>query len=340
MRDHQQNSFEQWRALLIMGAIILAVGGFLFVFQRLQGPTPDSVPVEVDVTESSPGGDDVQDDNYSILVDLSSGQSQPENTNPLPQATGEPLSSAEIEAILARLPALTADSAAVDFNIPQEILPPPRPGNTVEETFPPFETESGPGEVEAGPLQVLRFSPEGEIPIAPFISVTFNQAMIPLGTLSDLAATDVPVTIEPPLPGTWRWLGTKTLTFEYDSDEIDRLPKATEFHVTIPAGTLSINGNALVEAVTWTFKTPPPTVVSFYPEDAPQPLDPVFFLQFDQRIDPAAVLKTIAVTAGDQQIEIVPATQEQIEADERVSALTKDAPEGRWLAFRATQPFK
>ncbi|HMX20913.1 MAG TPA: alpha-2-macroglobulin family protein [Anaerolineales bacterium] len=340
MRDHQQNSFEQWRALLIMGAIILAVGGFLFVFQRLQGPTPDSVPVEVDVTESSPGGDDVQDDNYSILVDLSSGQSQPENTNPLPQATGEPLSSAEIEAILARLPALTADSAAMDFNIPQEILPPPRPGNTVEETFPPFETESGPGEVESGPLQVLRFSPEGEIPIAPFISVTFNQAMIPLGTLSDLAATDVPVTIEPPLPGTWRWLGTKTLTFEYDSDEIDRLPKATEFHVTIPAGTLSINGNALAEAVTWTFKTPPPTVVSFYPEDAPQPLDPVFFLQFDQRIDPAAVLKTIAVTAGDQQIEIVPATQEQIEADERVSALTKDAPEGRWLAFRATQPFK
>jgi hypothetical protein len=89
---------------------------------------------------------------------------------------------------------------------------------------------------------VLRFAPEGEIPIAPFVSVRSINRWCRLGTLSDLAATDVPVQIEPALSGTWRWVGTKTLTFEYDSDLIDRLPKATEYHLTVPAGTKSIGG--------------------------------------------------------------------------------------------------
>ena len=104
--------------------------------------------------------------------------------------------------------------------------------------------------------------------------------------------------IEPSLPGTWRWLGAKTLTFEYDSELIDRLPKATEYRVTVPAGTKSATGGALAEAVTWTFKTPPPKIVTTYPDNSPQPLEPIFFILFDQRIDPAAVLKTIQVTAG------------------------------------------
>ena len=39
-------------------------------------------------------------------------------------------------------------------------------------------------------------------------------------------------------------------------------------------------------------------VVTAYPGNSPQPLDPIFFVAFDQRIDPAAVLKTIQVTAG------------------------------------------
>jgi hypothetical protein len=41
--------------------------------------------------------------------------------------------------------------------------------------------------VPAGPLQVLRYAPEGEIPLAPFVDVPFNQPMVPLGTLESLA---------------------------------------------------------------------------------------------------------------------------------------------------------
>jgi hypothetical protein len=116
--------------------------------------------------------------------------------------------------------------------------------------------------------------------------------MVPLTTLSALAAEEVPVRLEPSLPGIWRWLGTKTLTFEYDSEAIDRLPKATEYVVTVPAGTESSTGGVLGETVRWTFSTPPPRLITHYPTRSPQPLDPVFVIGFDQRIDPQAAPPT------------------------------------------------
>jgi hypothetical protein len=292
------------------------------------------------VDENSPqlASGNAGDDKYGIHIQLSNGQSQPQTVEVVPLATGEPLSPEEIEAILSRLPDLpVVPGETTEFNVPSEVLPPPRPGNTITETFPPLETEPTPVGVEAGPLQVLRFAPEGELPIAPFISVTFNQPMVPLGTLNDLAEKDVPLKIEPSLPGTWRWLGTKTLTFEYDSELIDRLPKATEYRVTVPAGTTSMTGEQLAEPVSWTFTTPPPKVVATYPDDFPQALDPIFFIAFDQRIDPAAVLETISVKAEGQNVSIQLASQEEIDKDERVSQLSEDTPEGRWLAFRAAQ---
>ena len=246
MTDDRKHVFGTKRGLVIIGVIFLVcVGGLVLLSKWIQPRvfTPGEatpVPMVVGITQSPDEGAD----KYKIDVELSDGQSQPQTVEILPATTGEPLSPEEIELILSRLPALTPDpDQQTEFNLPQEILPPPRPGNTIQETFPPFgvETEPTPGAVEAGPLQVLRFAPEGEIPIAPFVSVTFNQPMVPLGTLGDLAAKDVPLKIEPSLPGTWRWLGTKTLTFEYDSELIDRLPKATEYRVTVPAGTKSVD---------------------------------------------------------------------------------------------------
>ncbi len=344
MTNNRKYMFGTKRGLVFIGVILfICVGGLVLLAKRIIQPgiftSANATPVSIvaGVTQS-PDGDT---DQYKIGVELSEGQSQPQTVEVLPVTTGEPLSSEEIALILSRLPALTPDpDQQTEFNLPQEILPPPRPGNTIEEPFPPLETEPTPGAVvETGPLQVLRFAPEGEIPIAPFVSVTFNQPMVPLGTLGDLAEADVPLKIEPSLPGTWRWLGTKTLTFEYDSELIDRLPKATEYRATVPAGTKSAVGGILAEAVSWTFKTPPPKIVTNYPSDSPQPLEPLFFILFDQRIDPASVLKTIQVTAGSRNVDIVLASQTEIDADERVSQMAKDSPEGRWLAFRATQPF-
>ena len=271
----------------------------------------------------------------NLTISLSEGQAQPQAPQAVPVATGEPLSEAEIEAILLRLPGLALEPEdQVDFNLPSDPIPPPRTGETIEEAFPPPAEGVAPETAPAGALEVLRFAPEGEISIAPFVSVSFNQPMVPLGTLADLAAEAVPVRIEPALEGTWRWLGTKTLTFEYASEFIDRLPKATAYRVSVPAGTKSAAGGELAETVEWSFSTPPPKMISAYPIDLPQPLEPLIFIDFDQRIDPAAVLATIQVRAGEQVVPVALATEEQIQADKVISQRVKHAQEGRWLAFR------
>ena len=234
----------------------------------------------------------------NISIQLSAGSPQPQTPVPLTVATGEPLTQDQIAQILARLPELTPlPQDQTEFKLAQQPIPPPRTGETVSQPFPAPLQLAQPGPVESGALKVLRFAPEGEIPIAPFINITFNQPMVPLATLNDLTLEQVPVKLEPALPGTWRWLGTRTLNFQYDSALIDRLPKATVYHVTIPAGTTSVTGGKLAETVEWSFSTPAPKMVYSYPLDIPQPTQPLFFIQFDQRIDPADVLKTIQVRA-------------------------------------------
>jgi uncharacterized protein YfaS (alpha-2-macroglobulin family) len=346
MTDGQKQLFSTKRIILLVFTFFLffAAGVMLVVYligrSSPPGPgvtTPAPIPVATGTTMLTPG---ISGGEYGISPRLSEGSSQTQTVQPLPVATGEPLPPEEVEQILVLLPVLSpAPEEQVEFNLPTEPLAPPRPGETVKEVFPPAEMSPTPDVVPSGPLQVLRFAPEGEIPIAPFVSITFNQPMVPLGTLEDLAAEDVPVQIEPFMPGTWRWLGTKTLTFEYDSEQIDRLPKATEYRVTVPAGTKSATGGVLTEPVTWTFTTPPPKAITTWPYDSPQPLEPLFFVGFDQRIDPPAVLDTIHLIAGSRSMRLVMATEADIKKDEQISRMSKDFAEGRWLAFRAAEPF-
>jgi len=269
---------------------------------------------------------------FNIKVSLSEGQALQQTPEPMLVVTGEPLTLEEITAIFDRLPALPASpEEQVAFNYPVELLPPSRPGVTIEEVFPPAEAGPTPEAVESKPLEVLRYAPEGEIPIAPFVSVTFSQPMVPLGTIADLAAESVPVKLSPALPGTWRWMGTKTLTFEYDSDLIDRLPKATSYTVTVPAGTKSVSGGELAESVSWTFSTPAPRLISSYPANIPQPLEPLLFAAFDQHIDPAAVLATIQLYAGNEKIRPGPCHASRNRPGRRDQPVCRSRP-GRPLA--------
>jgi hypothetical protein len=281
---------------------------------------------------------DPDDGEPPFVLKLSEGGAQPDIIEVLSVTAGEPLSVEETANILARLPALTSvPEDILEFNLPDEPLPPPVTGETIDEPFPPSVLVAS-EIIETGPLEVLRYAPEGEIPIAPFVSITFNQPMVPLTTIDDLASRDVPVQIAPSLPGTWRWLGTKTLNFQYDSSLVDRMPMATKYQVTIPAGIQSATGGILSENVTFSFSTPPPTVVTTYPHYDPQSLEPLFFISFDQRIDPQSVLDFIHVTAKGRPIKIRLASVETIAEDKIVSALAANAPDGRWLAFKASSP--
>jgi len=327
--------------LLFSCLLLLGIASVLLFYRARLGQPPrgQTIPVNGSSLTESGGESGMVTGEQRVSVLLSEGQAQPQAVQALPVATGEPLSPGEIEQILARLPQITPESGdQVDFRLAQDPIPPPRPGETIQEDFPPSEGSTPPETVPAGPLEVLRFAPEGEIPIAPFVNITFNQPMVPLTALEDLAAEQVPARMEPALPGTWRWLGTKTLTFQYDSDLIDRLPKATLYRISVPAGTTSAVGGVLAQTVEWSFSTPPPKVVTNYPYDVPQPLEPLFFIAFDQRIDAAAVLDTIQVRAGNQPVSLRMAEQADIQADEQVNRLMKSAQEGRWLAFRAAEP--
>ena len=328
-----------WYLVLAAFLVLGGVAAFLVLRNPARSTGETTIPIqggeaavegETTMTEGNPTGSPVQ---------LSQGQAQAQAAESLPQATGQPLTQEQVDQLLARLPTLVPQAGEqVEFKLAQGPIPPPRTGKTIQQAFPPAIQPTPLGPSPSGPLHVLRYAPQGEVSVAPFVSVTFDQPMVALGTLADLAAQGVPVKMEPPLPGTWRWLGTKTLTFEYDSEQIDRLPKATEYRLTVPAGTRSAVGGVLAEAVTWSFTTPPPKMLTGYPYDVPQPQNPLFFIAFDQRIEPAAVLETIRVSAGAQAVTLKLASSAEVQADPQVKWLAKNAGEGRWLAFRATQP--
>jgi len=209
---------------------------------------------------------------------------------PTPPAAPTPLSDRAVQALLAKAPPLVAD-APLDFKVRKGSPPPPLPGEDVHEAFPSRGSEAP--EVATGPVQVLRFSPEGEVPLAPRVSVTFDQPMVALTTQDDAAKT-VPVTLDPQPEGAWRWLGTRTIVF----DPVERLPMATEYTVTVPAGITSLAGEALAEDQSFAFATPPPTLQDYWPHGEGQPLQPVIGLIFDQAVEPAAVLKHVSLSGG------------------------------------------
>lgn len=262
---------------------------------------------------------------------LSEGAEQSERPVALPTPATTKISDSEVESILKRLPPVKAEAQdEQDFALRDRSLPPPRTGKTISVSFPPPAEKPQPEAAAAGPLEVLRFAPEGEVSLAPQLSVTFSQPMVAV-TSQEEAAEVVPVRLTPQPPGRWRWVGTKTLLFVPEG----RFPMATEYSVTVPAGTRAAQGGgALAGAKTWTFATPPPQVKSTYPQGNSVRRDQLMFVEFDQRIDPAAVLRTIRVMGGGAALTPRLATPEEVAGDETVRKLADNAEKGRWLALR------
>ena len=60
-----------------------------------------------------------------------------------------------------------------------------------------------------------------------------------------------PVRIKPAVPGKFRWLDARTLTFVAD----EALPRSTRFELEARAGTTALDGFGLAKAVKWSFET-------------------------------------------------------------------------------------
>ena len=273
-------------------------------------------------------------------VRLGDGRSVAQAPDPTPVAEGTPLRPDEVDAVLDRLPEweLPTDDAQ-DVSRPVDSLRPPVAEQFVDDVFPPPVDAPPTPDVDVdGPLEVLRVQPEGEVDVAPFLAITFDEPMVPLATLDQLDEADVPVTMTPAVDGRWRWIGTRTLRFEVrpDPDEaVDRLPAATEYSVTIPAGTTSANGAVLADDVAFSFATPAARVETLSGVDDSMPLDPVFVATFDQRVDPQAVLRVVRLDAGAVD-EVRLATEAEIDADESARTIVDAALPGRAVAFVPT----
>ena len=265
-----------------------------------------------------------------LVFRLSEGTEGGEAPALVARPPAERLPDADARRVLDRLPPFAAEPREEPFAVREASAPPPRAGRTVRAAFPPEGTALQPEAAPAGPLEVLRRMPEGDVPLAPHLSITFSQPMVALDSHEGLAREAVPARLSPLPPGEWRWVGTRTLLFEPEG----RFPMATDFRVEVPAATRGATGGTLADSVAWSFSTPPPRLLARHPQPGPAKRDALMFAAFDQRVDPSAVLSSLRVRAGGADVPVRLASPGEVEADAAVARLARESEPGRFVAFR------
>ncbi|MBI9097733.1 MAG: hypothetical protein JEY91_04620 [Spirochaetaceae bacterium] len=155
-----------------------------------------------------------------------------------------------------------------------------------------------------GLLKIVDFGPSGELPIEmrkPTIYVLFNQPMVPMSKLGEPVKESPILNISPAVPGTYRWMGTKMLSFEPD----EPLFRTRDYRVTVSRGSSSIFGkklpldfnfvfhNEFVEIVSMAFGTLDDLHNSI--REVPPEKAKKILLTFNQTVDPATLDGFISV---------------------------------------------
>jgi uncharacterized protein YfaS (alpha-2-macroglobulin family) len=297
------------------------------ILQDTSDNAAPSAAVEVPVTNVSEGLD----------VRLSSGAKAGDETQKPRVAPSTPLDVATINALLARAAPLPTDpTARTDFSFRESSLPPPRAGVTIVDGF--ASSTSAPPLVRTAPLTIERYSPEGQVPLAPFASVTFSEPMVAVGSHTEAIRDGIPVEISPLPEGQWRWLGTRTLVF----DPAVRLPMATRYVVKVKADAKSLTGQQLAQPFSFEFTTPAPQLANQYPQGGSQPLTPIIVIQLDQKIDAERALAKVTLTAGERAFAVRRATKEEVQKDALAQSIIESAEAagltGRYLTLLPREP--
>lgn len=299
------------------------------MFVACGGPQSQATPHEKDneVTASQYVQTPSQPDAIKGLVfELRAGQPATKTEKPqgARNVVGKIVSDAEGDALLKSLPALPKESTLdSSFAKRKATLPPPSTYSETLAEFPAAEKAKVPDAAKVA-LEVVRITPQGDVPMAPELTVTFNQSMTALASHADSIKGNLPVKLTPEPRGTWRWLGTQTLAFTPQT----RFPMATEYTVEIAAGTRSASGMALKQAVKQGFRTPPPRLE----ESSPQAKGPrarrlpVVIARFDQNIDREALIKQTQFCWDKQTcVAARKATDQEIESDEAAKEISTRA---------------
>ena len=264
---------------------------------------------------------------------------RPRPRRPSRSSTALPLAQDRIDAVVDRLPPFEeAEGDREEFNRPAETLPPPVAGETVATAFPPADGGDLPPDVSDGPLEVVRFQPDGEVAIAPSLVHHVQPADDPAGHAGAArrggrprrrhARAARPVALDrhahPALRAHLRRSSTGCRWRPSTRSRCRPAPRRRR------AATLA-------DAVTFTFATPAPVVQALQPQHDSLTLEPVFVAAFDQRVDPQAVLDRVVLDAnGARAVRL--ATDAEVEADDEARIAVSTALEGRWVAFRPVDP--
>ena len=215
-------------------------------------------------------------------------------------------------------------------------MPRPHAGVTRNRPFGGRPAAPKPAPTDTGPLRVLRYQPIGAVSIAPDISVTFSQPMVPLATLAQLDQAAVPVKVTPALDGTWRWIGTRTLRFEF-TGAVDRLPMATNYTVEVPGGHEVAERTHAGDRGPLDVQHPSAQGADVRARRHDRRHDAALHRNVRQRVDPAAVITTTTLDTRTPRGRDPPSHERaEILADDHVRQISQDTPAGRWVAFRPT----
>jgi hypothetical protein len=101
------------------------------------------------------------------------------------------------------------------------------------------------------------------------------------------------VRIDPAIRGTFRWSGTTILIFTPDPRQ--PLPYATPYQVTIDTSARAVSGRQLAAPYTFRFTTPTVRLIAlnYQRQNGRADRPAIFFLRFNQPVQPAAVLSHI-----------------------------------------------
>lgn len=319
----------RWSSLVVIGLLLWIVGC------QTSGPGPVGKDGQF-TSDPAKLAEKPKESALGFVFTLAEGNPDAAALDRPKEAKLTPLSAPEVAALLKRLPEFKAKPESTDFALREKSLPPPRTGDTKLSAFPPPVPVAKPDTAASGELEVLRHAPEGEVPIAPQLSVTFNQPMVAVTSHQELAKLSPPVQLTPQPEGAWRWIGTRTVLFDpKPSENADaRFPMSTEYKVEVPSGTKSTSGKSLAKAQSWSFTTPTVTMVSSAPNGGPHDLDPLLWVVFNQEIDRDAVLKTIKLEGGGSN------SIRLAQAGEIENSGLDPKQAKRWVAFKATEKLK
>ncbi len=142
----------------------------------------------------------------------------------------------------------------------------------------------GLGLVNAVEPRVLSQTPSGDFNGVPTeITVVFNQPMVPLESLEERQPVEI-LESSPAVSGSQRWVTPEILRLVPDKP----LRRATRYTFTVPAGTTSATGQAMLQPHQWSLDTLRPRVDGISPGHAEQGLlwpDNVWTVRFNQPVD-------------------------------------------------------